>query len=136
MSFYMPKYAVDLLVANLQKINCNLAGTKVAVLGLAYKPNIDDDRESPSYKIIKVLQDLGAEVVVYDPFVKKSTVANLEEALSGTEAVIIATAHTEFRDMQPADFINAGVKIIIDGRNCLNKDIFINSDLLYQGIGR
>jgi UDP-N-acetyl-D-glucosamine dehydrogenase len=132
----MPKYAVDLLVANLQKINCNLAGTKVAVLGLAYKPNIDDDRESPSYKIIKVLQDLGAEVVAYDPFVKKSTVANLEEALSGTEAVIIATAHTEFRDMQPADFINAGVKIIIDGRNCLNKDIFINSDLLYQGIGR
>jgi nucleotide sugar dehydrogenase len=132
----MPKYVIDLLVTKLQKINCKLPTTRVAVLGLAYKPDIDDDRESPAYKIINSLQNFGAKVVAYDPFVKSSSAASLESALSGAQAVIIATAHSEFRCLQPADFLKAGVKIVIDGRNCLNKEIFINSDLLYQGIGR
>jgi UDP-N-acetyl-D-glucosamine dehydrogenase len=132
----MPKYVIDLLTANLNKINCKLAGTKVAVLGLAYKSNIDDDRESPAYKIIDSLRNLGAEVIAYDPFVKSSPVASLAEALSGVQAVIIATAHSEFRQLMPEDFLRAEVKIIIDGRNCLDKEIFMRSDLLYQGVGR
>ncbi|MCX6796191.1 MAG: hypothetical protein NTW06_01705, partial [Candidatus Falkowbacteria bacterium] len=132
----MPKYVIDLLVANLQKINCKISGTRVAVLGLAYKSDIDDDRESPSYKIINSLQNLGAEVVTYDPFIKSSPAVNLKATLAGSQAVIIATAHSEFRRLQPANFLSAGVKIIIDGRNCLNKETFIRSDLLYQGIGR
>ncbi len=132
----MPKYVIDLLIANLQKINCKLAGTKVAVLGLAYKSDIDDDRESPAYKIIDSLRNLGAEVIAYDPFVKSSPAANLEAALSGTQAVIIATAHSEFRQLTPADFLKTEVKIIIDGRNCLDKELFLNSSLTYQGVGR
>lgn len=132
----MPKYVIDLLTAKLGLIDLKLSLAKIAVLGLAYKSDIDDDRESPAYKIINSLQNLGAEVVTYDPFVKSSTADDLESALSGAQAVIIATAHSEFRGLQPDDFIKAGVKIVIDGRNCLNKEIFIHPDLIYQGVGR
>ena len=132
----MPKYIIDLLVMSLQKVNLDLAGLKVAVLGLAYKPNIDDDRESPAYKIINLLQNLGSSVASYDPFVKTSSSQSVEAALDGATAVIIATAHAEFSQIKPEDFISAGIKVVIDGRNCLNKELFTRPGLIYQGVGR
>lgn len=132
----MPDYTAEMLLNKLRDQGINVPGAKVAVLGLAYKPDLDDDRESPSYKIIESLQGYGLEVATYDPFIPKGTAKTLEEALTGAKAVIVATAHTEFRQLKPEDFLQYNIKIVIDGRNCLNKDELVPSGIIYQGVGR
>lgn len=133
----MPKYTVDKLESTLEKLNVPLAGTVVTLLGLAYKRDIPDMRESPALDIKKELIERGATVVAYDSHIlEKSNAQSLEEALAGSEAVIIATDHREFKTLTPDNFKHAGVRVVIDGRNCLNKEAFVNSGILYQGIGR
>lgn len=133
----MPKFAVELLAKGLNEKKIAVNGTKVAVLGLAYKPEIGDCRESPTFGIINCLKDYGAKVFVFDPFVlDKSTVKNLDQALTGAKAVIVATAHKEFKKITPEYLRKKGIKVIIDGRNCLDKEKFIKAGIIYKGIGR
>src|SRR5207302_11069513 len=75
----------------------SLADRKVAVLGLAFKADTDDERDSLSHKLIRLLERELADVAVHDPRVTTPT-ASLEEALSGADAVIVATNHSEFTD--------------------------------------
>ncbi|MEJ0002222.1 MAG: nucleotide sugar dehydrogenase [bacterium] len=84
----MPKFAVGLAVKELEKLGVDIADTKVTVLGLAYKANIEDCRESPSFEIIEHLEEIGAHVTSYDPYVlDKSTAKTLEDALLGAKVV-------------------------------------------------
>jgi len=62
-------------------------------------------------------------------------VKNFHEAMLGADAAIIATAHREFSKLLPKTFRH-GVRIVIDGRNCLKKERFIGTDVIYKGIGR
>jgi UDP-N-acetyl-D-mannosaminuronic acid dehydrogenase len=73
-----------------------LGDRKVAVLGLAFKADTDDERDSLSHKLIRLLERELADVAVHDPRVATPT-ATFEEALAGAEAVFVATNHTEFR---------------------------------------
>jgi UDP-N-acetyl-D-glucosamine dehydrogenase len=133
----MPKFSVDCLIDKLSQKGIVVPGIKVAVLGLAYKPDIDDDRESPAYEIIKQLKNHGFEVSAYDPHVRRDDeTKNLEEALNGATAVILATDHLEFKSLTPEFFKSHGVEVIIDGRNCFDKEVFIKTGITYQGIGR
>lgn len=132
----MPKFTVEKLVESLKEKNLLLPDTKVTVLGLAYKEDVSDDRESPSYVIIKELENYKLNVCSYDPFVAKGNTANLEESLLGAKAVILATAHNEFKLLTPESLKGYGVEIVIDGRNCLDKVKYLNSGLVYHGIGR
>jgi UDP-N-acetyl-D-glucosamine dehydrogenase len=133
----MPDYTADLVEDGLNERNIPIEGANVAVLGLAYKKNIDDCRESPSFEIIRHLEELGANVKVFDPYVKdKSTVSSLEEALEETDAVVIATDHREFTRLSPQEFISNNVGVIVDGRNCLNEEPFVSSGIVYKSIGR
>jgi UDP-N-acetyl-D-mannosaminuronic acid dehydrogenase len=112
-------------------------GAKIAVLGLAYKGNIDDDRESPSYELIKLLKRLGADIRIYDPYLpKKSTVPNLDEALEDADAVLIATSHNEFKNVTPELLREKNITVLVDGRNFLSKDDFTKAGITYKGIGR
>lgn len=133
----MPRYTVDLLIKELNKLNIHIKKTKVAVLGLAYKADIDDIRESPSLAIIKHLHEEGITYDVFDPYVlEKSTVKSLNEALKNKIAVIIATNHKQFLNLTPQILKKNGIKIVIDGRNCLDKELFIKNGIYYKGIGR
>jgi len=133
----MPKFTVEQTIAGLNEKKIAMNGTKVALLGLAYKPEIGDCRESPSFVILKYLQEQGAEVAIFDPFVlDKSTVRSLDQAVKNVKAVIVATAHNEFKKITPAWLKKNGVKVIIDGRNCLDKEKFIKAGIIYKGIGR
>lgn len=133
----MPSFTAKQAMLELNKKNISINNAKVTVLGLSYKPNIDDCRESPSFEIIKALERYGANVVTFDPFVfDKSTVKNLDKALKDAKAVVIATSHDVFKKLTPDDFIKNGVEVVIDGRNCLVKDDFIKSKVSYRGIGR
>ena len=133
----MTEFTARLVSRTLNEKRIPINGTRIAVLGLAYKPEIDDCRESPAFKIIKHLEDYGADLAIYDPYVPdKSTVNSLEEALKGSSAVVVVTAHKVFRSLAPEDFLRNGVKVIIDGRNCLQKDEILKVGILYKGIGR
>src|SRR3984893_15934342 len=65
----MPVHVVERIAEALNSVRKSLNGSRVLVLGLAYKPNVDDERESPSYRIMEVLKQRGAEVAYYDPHV-------------------------------------------------------------------
>lgn len=135
---HMPVFTVEITEEALRTKGFVIRGAKVAVLGMSYKPNIDDVRESPSHKIIEALKAKGAYPMSYDPYaVQFSDAKNLDEALSGAVAVIVATAHTEFlQEINPGRLTEHGVSVLIDGRNCLNKESFLMSNILYTGIGR
>ncbi|TMK23814.1 MAG: nucleotide sugar dehydrogenase [Actinobacteria bacterium] len=97
-----------------------LANRKIAVLGLAFKADTDDERDSLSHKLIRLLERELADVVVHDPLVSTPTVA-LEEALEGAEAVIVATNHSDFRDPRTLSAIaeRAGADcLVVDPWNC------------------
>lgn len=129
----MPEFTVDQLIDGLNEQGLTVKGTRIALLGLSYKANVADDRESPSYKVLSILKDKAADVVTYDPYIpRKSTVKSLDEALNGAAAVILATNHREFLDI---DFNKPGLKVIVDGKNCLDSTKLKKAGLVYKGIG-
>ena len=133
----MPGYTVGKLQSALNEIGKSVKGTAVGVLGLSYKANVGDIRESPSLKVIELLEGLGAKVQVYDPyFPEKSTVKSLEAFLKASEAVILATNHKAFLDLRPEVYKRAKVKVIIDGKNALDKSALQKLEIIYKGIGR
>src|SRR3954469_10001195 len=105
----MPRYVVDRTVEAVNRAGKSIVGATVVVLGLSYKPDIDDDRESPSFEIIELLQERGAVVSYCDPFIpaaRKGRKHDLElrsvpctaEELAKYDAVLISTAHSAFKE--------------------------------------
>ncbi len=134
----MPEYTVERLQAGLNQAELPVKGTKIALLGLSYKANVDDDRESPSYEVQELLHKLGANVVTYDPYIlHNSSSSSLNEALDGAQAVILATAHDEFISIPPKKLSKNGVKVFIDGRNSVRdlKEDMRSANIVYSGIG-
>ena len=86
----------------------SLQGKKVAALGLAYKPDVDDLRESPALEIARLLAEQGAEVRTYEPHAPERTASgtraanSLQEALTGAQAVVLLVDHKAFRELEPA----------------------------------
>ena len=124
-----------------------LRGRKVAVWGLAFKPETDDMREAPSIPIIRELLKRGAEVVAYDPvatgnakrvFERELSTGKLRfasdkyEALEGADALILVTEWEEFRDV---DFDKLKGKVVIDGRNLWEPSV-MREFCTYESIGR
>lgn len=133
----MPLYTVELLQDALNKIEKSFKGTSIGILGVSYKANVGDLRESPALKIIELLEQREAKLHVFDPHVpEKSTVASVDELLEKSDAVVIATNHREFTALAPEKFERAGVKVVVDGMNCLDKDKFVGLGIIYKGIGR
>jgi UDP-N-acetyl-D-mannosaminuronic acid dehydrogenase len=97
-----------------------LANRKVAVLGLAFKADTDDERDSLAHKLIRLLERELADVAVHDPHVPTPTVS-LEEAIDDAEAVVMATNHSEFRDTGTLAAIGertSGGCLVVDPWNC------------------
>ena len=95
-----PAYCVDRIARALNEAEKAVKGSKVLVLGVAYKPGVGDIRESPALEIVGLLQELGAEVSYHDPYVPELSKqglrsVELEAALSATDVAAIVTAHPE-----------------------------------------
>lgn len=124
----MPRYVVEKTVLALNGVGRSVNGARILVLGLAYKADIDDARESPSFELIERLCDLGAEVSYCDPFIPvapktrkhqldlKSVPCSAGE-FSRYDAVVLATAHTFFKE----ESIYSGVRIVVDTRNVVRQ---------------
>ncbi len=133
----MPDYTVELLQDKLNEVKMPLNGTNVGVLGIAYKPNVDDDRESPYYDIIKILKKHGAKIHSFDPHIKeKSSVKTLATLLKKSDAIILVTNHKEFSELNGKLLKSNKVKVIIDGKNALDKKNMEKNGIVYKGIGR
>lgn len=133
----MPEYTVELLQDKLNEVKMPLNGTNIGVLGIAYKPNVDDDRESPYYDIVTALEKHGAKVHSFDPHIKeKSSVKTLATLLKKSDAVILVTNHKEFADIDGKLLKANKIKVIIDGKNAMNKKDIEKNKVIYKGIGR
>ena len=136
--------------AFVKKVEENLwvvKGKKVAVLGLAFKPNTDDMRFAPSIDIINALKEEGAKISAFDPQAmgnaKKIFNGSVElcddvyAAMDGAEAILLLTEWPEFREI---DFekVKKGMKgkFVIDGRNFLDSEKLESLGFIYRGIGR
>ncbi|MBS3101906.1 nucleotide sugar dehydrogenase [Candidatus Woesearchaeota archaeon] len=133
----MPSYTIELLENELNKINKKIEKAKVGILGLAYKGNVDDIRESPSFDIINILKAKGADVFVFDPHVKNgSNVRDFDELLQRSQYLILATDHNEFRNIDLNKLKKHKISVVIDGRNCLDREKIRQMGIIYHGIGR
>jgi UDP-N-acetyl-D-glucosamine dehydrogenase len=119
----MPRYVVNKIVMALNDQQKALKNSKILVLGAAYKPDIDDVRESPALDVIGLLQQNGAVVSYHDPFIPKlnhdninmSSVPDLMAAVINVDCVVIITNHSQYDYQQ----IFEKAELIVDTRNAL-----------------
>ncbi len=108
------------LVEGIRRRLGTLANRKVAVLGLAFKADTDDERDSLAHKLIRLLERELTDVTVHDPHVATPT-PSLEEAIDGTEVVVVATDHAAFREPRTLATIAARASadcLVVDPWNC------------------
>lgn len=133
----MPEYTLELLADKLNEIERSIKGTKIGMLGLSYKADVGDLRESPALEIRDLLLKKGAKLEVWDPyFLEMSTCQSLDEILDKCDAIVIATNHNIISKIELEQFVKNNVKVIIDGKNCLNPSFIDNGKVFYKGIGR
>lgn len=120
----MPRYVVDKTVRALNEAGRSPKGASVLVLGLSYKPDVDDDRESPSYEIIELLQEAGVAVEYCDPHfpeLKRTrrhaltwrSVPCSADEFARFDALVLVTAHRQFRSEE----LFRSVRLVVDARN-------------------
>jgi UDPglucose 6-dehydrogenase len=134
------------VVGKLEKHLGSLIGKRVALLGLAFKPDTDDMREASSLVLAARLQGEGAEVVAYDPVAVERASEMLTSvemagsamaALEGADAAVLVTEWAEFRDLDWAAAAEAMTRpLVVDGRNFLDPAALAAAGFEYEGIGR
>ena len=124
----MPEWVVQRVAEALNFNTKPIKGSRVLIVGLAYKANVDDDRESPSYILLQKLKDRGAEVAYYDPYVPvirpsrehshwagTKSVAWNQKTIGSFDVVLISTAHANVNYTE----LSQWAPLIVDTRNAL-----------------
>lgn len=137
----MPRYVVERTIHALNTHKKAMNGSKVLVIGLAYKPDVDDMRESPTFKIFDLLKEKGAEISYYDPFIPEvlptrehadwtgtKSIDWNKEVISKFDVVVISTDHSLI------DFIELGdwSDCIVDTRNAMNGIVQRNQNHIFK----
>ncbi len=137
----------DRFVRTVEEALGSIRGKKLAVWGLAFKPDTDDMRSAPSIDILLTLSERGAKIIAYDPvsmeaakkFLPKEIVfaASAEEAVNGADALLLLTEWEEFRTMKP-EGIKQKMKgdHVFDGRNMFDPNAMNQAGFHYRAIGR
>jgi UDPglucose 6-dehydrogenase len=131
------------VVGKLKRLMGSLRGKRVALLGLAFKPNTDDTREAPAFVLAGRLLAEGADVVAWDPVASADglqgvvQVARVEDALEGADAAVLVT---EWPQLGEVDWASLGARmrsrVFVDGRNMLDPDAMRAAGFTYDAIGR
>lgn len=141
----MPRHAVQQLSEMVAKNGEKLANLKVALLGMAYKPNLADLRRSPSIEVGYLLIRQAAKLIIHDPFITmnnqvvvgSSIAASMDEALQEADVLFLGTAHDVYKDMLTSDLLKKrGVRYVFDGRNSLDGSDYQSNGIFYKGVGR
>jgi UDPglucose 6-dehydrogenase len=133
------------VIGKLKRHLDSLRGKKVALLGLAFKPNTDDMREAPSIVLASRLLAEGADVRAWDPVVRGDDklpnavqiVGSILEAVQDADAAVIVTEWSELKELaSPEVHAAMNTPVIVDGRNLLDPDQARQAGFTYEGIGR
>ena len=121
-----PKHVFDLIA----RMTSGIPSPKIAILGVSYKGNVDDVRESPAEILIGLLKDQGYTIAVHDPYVEEfeEKLVSLKDVLSGADCAVLVTDHDQFSDLNPN---NLGSlmrhKQILDTRNIIDVTAWRNA---------
>jgi UDPglucose 6-dehydrogenase len=134
------------VIGKLTKHLGSLVGRRIALLGLAFKPNTDDMREASSLVLSARLQGEGAVVAAYDPVAEGAAgdllpavemCGSAVDALEGADGAILVTEWPEFRELDWAGVAGSmATPLIVDGRNFLDPGTIREAGLTYEGVGR
>jgi UDP-N-acetyl-D-mannosaminuronic acid dehydrogenase len=115
----MPLHVADLTAASLEHAGQSVDGARVVILGYAYLENSDDTRNSPSQTLAHRLRELGADVVIHDPFVATMN-GPLEDAASQADCLVLMVKHDAYRDLEWSALRRiVRTPLVVDGRNLL-----------------
>lgn len=132
----MPLHMADLLTEALFEVGRPLRGAKIVLLGYAYLENTADVRNSPSEKLLIRLQQLGAQVIIHDPFIPEFQ-GNLVEMVAGSAALVVMVRHDEYETIDLTalkPLLNHA--ILIDGRRVFGPDAARRAGFIFRGVGR
>jgi UDP-N-acetyl-D-mannosaminuronic acid dehydrogenase len=135
----MPEHVVHLVEDALKEAGSTIEGSKIGILGVAYKGDVADSRETPAKPLIKFLREKGASVYVHDPYVPPETIKSfdgepvtLHNALK-CDCVVLITDHSIYKKLQP-EMIKKG--ILICTRPILDGEDFKANGIIFKGVGR
>jgi nucleotide sugar dehydrogenase len=141
---WMPNYVVSLVTEGLNTVHKVLDRSKIAILGISYKPDVHDLLGTPIKPIYYHLQKKGASLAIYDPFFKGETVfgqrthKRLDQAVENADCILIGTAHKEFKEMKLTTLAKASnmPAVLVDAWNVVDPREAQRQGFLYKGIGR
>jgi UDP-N-acetyl-D-mannosaminuronic acid dehydrogenase len=129
----------------LEKVNQVLGLLKdkrIAALGLAYKPDVDDLRESPAVDVVYLLQKEGAQVKVWEPFKPDAKLkgvdiaASLDDGIEDADLILLLVRHTEFVNLNPNEIASkTKARVLIDCVNAWNTDLWQNAGFTVYRLG-
>jgi dTDP-alpha-D-glucose dehydrogenase len=146
----MPHYTFRLIREQLAALGIGLSKAKVAVLGIAFKNNTNDLRNTPVKPVVTALREAQAEVTLYDPLVDAKTALDefglqpadrMEDAVSGAHCVAVLAGHDQLRNLDFRELASLVTRpcLLVDGRACYPRDVIDQMrefGFIYRGIGR
>ena len=140
----MPEHVVELVGEALNDVGKTVSKSKIAVLGVTYKPNVKDVQLTPVKRVCERLAQMGAELDVYDPMYPGEEVLGLRgreslaDAVRDADCVVIGTAHKEFKELDLAAIsrLTRGPAALVDARNVVEPEMVAHLGLAYRGVGR
>jgi UDP-N-acetyl-D-mannosaminuronate dehydrogenase len=138
----MPERVIKLTLDAFKECKKPIQNNDILILGVSYKPDVKDIQLTPAKHIIKKLQDLGANIHIYDPYFSSSQVfginveENLDAVISKVDASIIITAHKEFRNISLPVFNKMKSPILVDTRGIIDPMDAKQAKLIFRGLGR
>lgn len=140
----MPDHVVELVSEALNDVGKTVRGSKVAVLGVSYKPGVKDIQLTPVERVVARLTDMGASISLYDPMFKGEKVfglrvsRSLEEASKAADCIVIGTAHKEFEALDLGRLARLASKkaAFVDARNVADPKEAARQGFSYRGVGR
>ncbi len=132
----------DYVLEFIEKKSGGVADKRITVLGLAYKPDVDDLRESPAVEITRLLIETGAKVTLYEPFKTNfylegaKSADNLNEALAGADVLLLLVGHTQFKEMDPREIRKqTNAVMVVDAVNGWERDAWQSAGFSFHRIG-
>jgi len=122
-----------------------IQGKKITILGLAFKPDVDDLRESPAIEVARMLIEAGADVIAYEPNKKDAqipeltTVPNIEDAIKRSDLLVLLVAHTTIKNLNPVEIAAlTDTRLVVDTVNIWDPKIWepIGFNIHRLGVGR
>jgi nucleotide sugar dehydrogenase len=138
----MPEHVIKLTLDAFKECKKPIQNNDILILGVSYKPDVKDIQLTPAKHVIKKLQDLGANIHIYDPYFSSSQVfginveENLDAVISKVDASIIITAHKEFQNISLSVFSKMKSPILVDTRGIIDPMDAKQAKLIFRGLGR